>query len=90
MFGPLVVKPAKSKGAKTGSWRMTVRPHYLHKNCIACNLCAQICPEHCISGKEKNSYLPDYEYCKGCGLCALVCPKADIEMVPETCEEEKK
>ena len=83
MFGPLTVKPAKSKGDKTGAWRVEKRPTFLQKNCIACKMCLLICPEGCISGKEKNTYYTDYTYCKGCGLCAQVCPKADIEMVSE-------
>jgi len=53
-------------------------------------MCALICPEHCISGKEKNTFMPDYNFCKGCGLCAVVCPKADIEMVEESGAGEKK
>jgi pyruvate ferredoxin oxidoreductase delta subunit len=83
MFGPLIVKSEKSKGDKTGSWRIQLRPKYLQKNCIACKMCGLICPEGCISGKEKNTFIPDYTYCKGCSLCADICPKNDIEMVPE-------
>lgn len=83
MFGPLIVDPKKSKGDKTGSWRVQVRPKYLQKNCIACRLCALICPEGCISGTEKNTFNADLVFCKGCGLCADICPKKDIEMVEE-------
>ncbi|MDD5466015.1 MAG: 4Fe-4S binding protein [Candidatus Omnitrophica bacterium] len=90
MFGPLTVNPAKSKGSKTGSWRTLLRPHYLHKNCIACRMCLMICPEGCVRGKEKNTFSVDYTYCKGCGLCADICPKKDIEMVPEESKEEGK
>ena len=90
MFGPLTVKPLKCKGAKTGAWRVQLRPKYLQKNCIACKLCVAVCPEGCISGKEKNTFMPDYTYCKGCGLCAEVCPKKDVEMVVEGQEGEKK
>jgi pyruvate ferredoxin oxidoreductase delta subunit len=90
MFGPLAVKPEKVKGDKTGSWRVALRPKYLQKDCIACKMCQQICPEGCISGKEKNSFIPDYNYCKGCGLCAIICPKKDIEMVEEEFKGEYK
>jgi pyruvate ferredoxin oxidoreductase delta subunit len=83
MFGPLVVKPGSSKGNKTGSWRSGIKPKYLKKNCIACNMCAIICPEACISGQGKNNYDFDPDYCKGCGNCAVICPKKDIEMVKE-------
>ena len=90
MFGPLTVNPAKSKGSKTGRWRTLLRPHYLHKNCIACRMCSMICPEGCVQGKEKNAFSVDYDFCKGCGVCADICPKKDIEMVPEELKEEDK
>jgi pyruvate ferredoxin oxidoreductase delta subunit len=90
VFGPLIVKPVKSKGDKTGNWRVGLRPKYLQKNCIACKMCQIICPEACIKGEEKNKFTADYDYCKGCGLCALVCPKQDIVMVEEEAQEEKK
>jgi pyruvate ferredoxin oxidoreductase delta subunit len=83
MFGPLVCKPASSRSNKTGSWRTGLKPKFLKKNCIACNMCLIICPEACIDGKEKNSYDFDPDYCKGCGNCAAICPKKDIEMVKE-------
>lgn len=83
MFGPLIVKSGSSKRNKTGSWRTEVTPKFLQKNCIACRMCATICPEGCIEGTEKNTFHCDYNYCKGCGLCAIVCPKKDIEMEKE-------
>lgn len=90
MFGPLVVKPIKSKGDKTGAWRIKLRPKYLQKDCIACKMCVLICPEACVKGKEKNAFNCDYNYCKGCGLCAVVCPKKDILMIEEESAGEKK
>ncbi len=83
MFGPLVVKSGSSKKSKTGSWRTEVKPKFLQKNCIACKMCLLACPEACITGSEKNTYICDYDYCKGCGSCALICPKQDVEMVKE-------
>ncbi|KPK98183.1 MAG: hypothetical protein AMJ95_05595 [Omnitrophica WOR_2 bacterium SM23_72] len=90
MFGPLIVKPEKSKGDKTGAWRTQLRPVFLKKNCIACRMCVQVCPEGCVQGEEKNTFSCDYNYCKGCGFCALICPKQDIVMVEEESGEEKK
>jgi len=90
MFGPLIINPAKSKGDKTGAWRIKEKPEFLRKNCIGCKMCLTICPEGCIQGKEKNTFSCNYDYCKGCGLCAVVCPKADIVMVEEHSEGEKK
>lgn len=78
-----IAKPGSSKANKTGSWRVESRPEFLQKDCIACNMCLLICPEGCITGKEKNSYICDYAYCKGCGNCAVICPKNDIEMIKE-------
>ncbi len=83
MFGPLVTKAGSSKKNKTGSWRIEVRPHYLHKNCIGCKMCLTVCPESCITGEGKNTFEFDATFCKGCGLCAIICPKKDIEMVKE-------
>ena len=90
MFGPLIVKPSRSKGDKTGYWRIKSRPKFLQKNCVGCKMCVLACPEGCIEGKEKNTYICDYTYCKGCGLCAIVCPKGDIVMQEEGSEEKKK
>jgi 2-oxoacid:acceptor oxidoreductase delta subunit (pyruvate/2-ketoisovalerate family) len=87
MYGPLIIKPGSSVKNKTGSWRIEVRPKFLKKNCIACNMCVMICPEGCIKGQGKNSYDCDYAYCKGCGNCAAICPKKDIEMIKEEAKD---
>jgi len=83
MFGPIIAKPGSSQKNKTGSWRTESKPKFLQKNCIACRLCVLICPEGCITGKDKNTFHCDYDYCKGCGNCAVICPKQDIEMISE-------
>ncbi len=83
MYGPLTSKPGTSKNNKTGSWRTETKPKFLQKNCIACKLCVVNCPEGCITGGDKNTYICDYSYCKGCGLCAVICPKKDIVMEKE-------
>jgi len=87
MFGPLVCKPGSSRSNKTGSWRIENKPKFLQKNCIACNMCVLICPENCITGLGKNTYICDYNYCKGCGNCAAICPKQDIVMIGEGSKE---
>lgn len=83
MFGPLTTKPQTSRKSKTGSWRTETKPKFLQKECIACKLCVLACPEGCITGSEKNTFICDYSFCKGCGICALICPKKDIVMIKE-------
>ncbi len=83
MFGPLISKAITARKNKTGSWRSGEKPKFLQKNCIACKMCLLICPEGCITGEAKNTYICDYDYCKGCGNCAAICPKKDIEMIKE-------
>ena len=83
MFGPLISKPGSSKRNKTGAWRVEERPKFLQKDCIACNMCVLVCPEYCITGEGKNTYIANYDFCKGCASCAVICPKKDIVMINE-------
>lgn len=83
VFPGIMAKPGSSIANKTGSWRTGKRPNFLRESCTACDTCALICPEGCISGEGKNTYGPNLDYCKGCGLCAAVCPVQDIAMVEE-------
>ena len=83
-FGPTVAKPGTSRKNKTGAWRIKERPKFLQKNCINCKMCVLICPEGCVAGFEKNTYIADYDFCKGCGVCAVICPKEDIVMTTES------
>ncbi len=83
MFGPLTSKPGTSLNNKTGSWRIENKPKFLQKDCIACKMCLLVCPEGCITGEQKNTYICDYAYCKGCSSCAVICPKKDIVMIKE-------
>jgi NADH-quinone oxidoreductase subunit I len=57
--------------------------------CVACMLCATICPSHCISivGEETPdgrshpaSFDLDLSRCVFCGFCEEVCPEAAIVM----------
>ncbi|OGX42648.1 MAG: hypothetical protein A3G37_00235 [Omnitrophica WOR_2 bacterium RIFCSPLOWO2_12_FULL_46_30] len=83
MFGPIISKAITTRANKTGSWRVDSKPKFLQKDCIACKMCVLICPEACVTGEGKNTYICDYEFCKGCGNCAAICPKKDIIMVKE-------
>lgn len=47
------------------------------KECIACNLCANVCPKNCISIHSENAELyavKNENRCIDCGLCEKVCP----------------
>jgi NADH-quinone oxidoreductase chain I len=57
--------------------------------CVACMLCATICPADCISivaaaepdnRKYPEEYVIDLTRCIFCGHCVEVCPKQAIEM----------
>jgi len=59
-----------------------------HK-CIACEMCARICPSQLITvagtkfpgekQKRATRYVHEHQYCSLCGLCVEVCPTAALE-----------
>ncbi|HUV52116.1 MAG TPA: 4Fe-4S dicluster-binding protein [Dehalococcoidia bacterium] len=83
----MVTPSGGSRANKTGAWRTAVKPRFLQKNCIACDVCALSCPEGCIFGTGQKTYYANEDFCKGCGICASVCPVHDIEMIPEGGED---
>lgn len=44
------------------------------ETCDGCGLCAQHCPQECITGKKKKLYTIDTAACIRCGACQDVCP----------------
>ncbi|WP_343188321.1 NADH-quinone oxidoreductase subunit NuoI [Buchnera aphidicola (Ceratoglyphina bambusae)] len=63
-----------------------------NERCVACNLCASVCPSSCIVLKQAktkdNRYFPkffkiDFSRCIFCGLCEEACPTAAIQLIPD-------
>lgn len=54
--------------------------------CTQCNLCFIFCPDAAMlmPGTNRESYLPDSDYCKGCGACASECIRGVLTMSEET------
>lgn len=61
------------------------------ERCVACNLCAVVCPVGCISLQkaEKNGrwypqfFRINFSRCIFCGLCEEACPTTAIQLTPE-------
>ncbi|BGI51356.1 MAG: NADH-quinone oxidoreductase subunit NuoI [Buchnera aphidicola (Ceratovacuna japonica)] len=60
--------------------------------CVACNLCASVCPSSCIilqQDKDNNGrsypkfFKIDFSRCIFCGLCEEACPTAAIQLLPD-------
>ena len=47
--------------------------HFIEEECVSCGICAEICPEKCISDGE-DLFVVDPERCTDCGDCVPVCP----------------
>jgi NADP-reducing hydrogenase subunit HndC len=46
--------------------------------CNGCTLCAQNCPQACISGAKKKLHTIDQDACIRCGACMDICPVAAV------------
>ncbi|VFP83953.1 NADH-quinone oxidoreductase subunit I [Candidatus Erwinia haradaeae] len=64
------------------------------ERCVACNLCAAVCPVGCISlqkaEKKDGRWYPEFfrinfSRCIFCGLCEEACPTTAIQLIPD-CE----
>lgn len=73
------VDPASTSQNNTGSWASEY-PEVDGNKCMKCGMCANVCPEGCISPDADGVYRADLDKCKGCGLCAQVCPVKAITM----------
>ncbi|WP_395480173.1 NADH-quinone oxidoreductase subunit NuoI [Candidatus Curculioniphilus buchneri] len=63
-----------------------------NERCVACNLCAVVCPVDCISLQKAETkdgrWYPEYfrinfSRCIFCGLCEEACPTAAIQLTPD-------
>lgn len=82
-----------------GAPRLNLDPESGETLCIACNLCAVVCPENCINvgatsrlytedGKQKKkkvltTFVYDTSRCMFCDLCVEICPTDCIELTQE-------
>lgn len=62
------------------------------ERCVACNLCAAVCPVGCISLQkaehEDGRWYPEFfrinfSRCIFCGLCEEACPTTAIQLTPD-------
>lgn len=72
-----------------GAHALLTEPDTGETKCVACMLCATICPSRCISivgettpeGRSRPaSFVLELSRCVFCGLCEEVCPEAAIVM----------
>jgi NADH-quinone oxidoreductase subunit I len=71
-----------------GHTQLALDPETGTHKCIACEMCARICPSQLITVKglkvDKKKKLPwqyviEYQYCSLCGLCLESCPTKALE-----------
>lgn len=99
------------KGAVTAYYPEEIRADYSPNNrgrhvltqradgevqCVACNMCATVCPAYCIEivaksdpadtvhPKSPQRFEIDYSRCIFCGFCVEACPEDAIRMVKDT------
>lgn len=79
--------------AYRGYPQLIIDPETHTHRCIACEMCARICPSQLITvegakfpgEKQKRStkYIHEHYYCSFCGLCVEVCPTTALEYSKE-------
>ena len=69
----------KEKRCPAGACKDLVSYFIIPEKCIACTLCARVCPVNCIKGERKVIHEIDLDACIKCGACVEKCPKDAIE-----------
>ncbi len=93
-FKPIVtVQYPREKIEMTPRYRgypqLAIDPETKTHRCIACEMCARICPSQLITvegtkfpgekQKRATKYIHEHQYCSLCGLCVEVCPTSALE-----------
>lgn len=79
-FMPEFEAHVRDKRCPAGACKDLVKYVILEDRCIACRICAKICPVNCIhpTGPElkngKKTYVIDQDVCIKCGACLPECP----------------
>ena len=73
--------------------QLIIDPETKTHRCIACEMCARICPSQLITvagakfpgekQKRATKYVHEHYYCSLCGLCTEVCPTTALEYSAE-------
>jgi NADH-quinone oxidoreductase subunit I len=86
-------KKIQMSPAYRGYPQLIIDPETNTHRCIACEMCARMCPSQLISvegakfpgekQKRATKYLHEHYYCSLCGLCTEVCPTSALEYSKE-------
>jgi len=73
----LVPESARTRVACASTWRGADVRKVCRVGCIACGLCAKVCPEKAVVLENQLARI-DPAKCVNCGLCAEKCPTKAI------------
>jgi NADH-quinone oxidoreductase subunit I len=86
-------KKIQMSPAYRGYPQLIIDPETNTHRCIACEMCARMCPSQLISvegakfpgekQKRATKYIHEHYYCSLCGLCTEVCPTSALEYSKE-------